>query len=800
MHPKYWNTLEYPKILARLAEYTSFSAGRDLVGQLTPSTDPGEVQQRQRETTEARRLLDIRPDTTLGGARDVRPLVHNASLDVCLDPKDLLSVRNTLVSARRLKGVLLRLRDSFPLLAETADLLEPCPHIIEEINRCISEQGEVMDSASPALARIRREMNTVRDRLLDRLNKMITSPEITPYLQDSLVTLRGGRYVIPLRSEFKGRIQGIIHDQSSSGATLFIEPLATVEMNNRWRELQLEEEREVERILRELSGLVSDEGQIISRTIEGLAQLDLAFAKARYSNAIRGVEPRLIPLGDLRTEPEGEAPVAPADIPPGVCVWLREARHPLLPAEIVVPIDIHLGGDFSVLLITGPNTGGKTVTLKTVGLLALMTQAGLHLPAREDSALAVFEGVYADIGDEQSIEQNLSTFSSHMTTIIDILERADERSLVLLDELGAGTDPVEGTALARAILGYLLEKGAWVIGTTHYSDLKLYAHSTPRVENASVEFDLETLAPTYKVTIGLPGRSNAFAIADRLGLKSEIIQDARRYVSDEELRADKMLADIKIAREEALVDRDAARAILRNAQKWERELREKNQALEEARAEILNAARAEARRELEQVQKQLRKLSNRLSTDILTKEWLAEAQAELEALTNQVQPIAAPVLSDQAIPELAPGDLVWVPSVQQQGELLLLDGAAAEVGIGRFRVRVRTEELEKVAGAKAKVPSEPVTISRAALPTPSIELELRGMRVEEVLPLLEKHLNDAYLAGLPWVRIVHGKGTGTLRRIVREQLAGHPLVAGYREGEVGEGGAGVTVAQLVRRE
>jgi len=800
MQLKYWNTLEYDKIVSRLAGYTSFSAGRELAESLCPSTDIEEVRQRQQETSEAKALFDVRPDVTLGGARDVRPLVRNAGLGATLDPVDLLTIRNTLQSAGKLRRTLLRFAERFPLLAETAERLEDCPHLVEEVTRCLNDQGEVVDAASPALGRIRREMAVTHDRLLDRLHKMVGSSEYAHLLQESLVTMRSGRYVIPLKAEFRGRIPGIVHDQSGSGATLFIEPLATVEMNNRWRELQLEEEREINRILRELTTLVADDGQAITLTVENLAALDLAFAKAQYSYGLRATEPALISL-DEHARPDPRA----AELPPGVVVRLRKARHPLLAAETVVPIDVTLGGDYNILLVTGPNTGGKTVSLKTVGLLTLMAQAGLHIPAREDSAVAVFEGVYADIGDEQSIEQSLSTFSSHMSNIIEILKSANERSLVLLDELGAGTDPVEGAALARSLLTNLLERDVYVMGTTHYSELKVYAHSTPRVENASVEFDVETLTPTYRLITGLPGRSQAFAIASRLGLSPGILEGAKRWVSEEELQTEQMLADIKLAREEALADRETAKTVLRNAQRWEKELQHKTQGIEAAREEIINAAREEAREELDAVRKQLAQLTARLSrpglpADALTKDWLASAQSELKEVAQSVRPIAAPAPSADGAPApLEVGDQVFVPSLQQQGTLVLLDGAAAEAGIGRFRVRVRAEDLQKATGLAAEPETaRPVRVVDTARPRPGVEIEIRGMRVEDALPRLEKYLDDAYLAGLPWVRIIHGKGTGILRRVVREHLAEHPLVASYRAGEQGEGDEGVTIATLVK--
>jgi len=410
--------------------------------------------------------------------------------------------------------------------------------------------------------------------LLARLNRIVTSKKNGPFLQEPIVTQRSGRYVIPIKVECKGRIPGIVHDQSSSGATLFIEPLATVELNNRWRQLQLDEEREIERILLQLTAMVKEHGLAIRGTVEALAQLDLAFAKGNYSYAIKGIEPLLTEIEN------GETTVRTEHNP--------TANHPLLPVETVVPIDVRLGGDFTTLVITGPNTGGKTVALKTVGLLSLMAQAGLHIPAGESSRTPVFSGIYADIGDEQSIEQSLSTFSSHMTTIIGILDQADEQSLVLLDELGAGTDPVEGSALARALIATLLRRHIMAIGTTHYSELKVYAHSTRGVENASVEFDVDTLSPTYVLTIGLPGRSNAFAIASRLGLSQAVIDEAQQWVRPEDMEADQLLGDIKAAREATQAASAAAQAAQREVERQERDLAERLAGIEEARREILN--------------------------------------------------------------------------------------------------------------------------------------------------------------------------------------------------------------------
>lgn len=806
MDDKYLQTLEFPKILARLSQHTAFSAGRDLALALKPSPDLEEAQRRQRETSEARKLLEVKTDLSLGGARDVRPVLKSAGLGATLLPADLLDIRATLISGRTLKRAITRLAAQFPLLAAKASLIEECAPVVAEIGRCINDRGEVVDAASQALAHIRRDLKEAHERLLDKLNRIVASPTNAPFLQEPLVTQRGGRYVILLKADFKGRIPGIVHDQSASGATLFIEPLATVELNNRWRELQLEEEREVQRILAALSALVAEEDAFIERTVQVLAELDLAFAKAKYANEIQGVEPQLVLFKAGRAKGQRAASSVQH---PGSTIQLQKARHPLLNPATVVPIDVHLDDSYFVLVITGPNTGGKTVSLKTVGLLGLMAQAGLHIPAEEGSALSVFSGIYADIGDEQSIEQNLSTFSSHTTNIINILGKADSHSLVLLDELGAGTDPSEGSALARAILSHLLRQRITTLVATHYPELKVYAHATPGVENASVEFDLETLAPTYELSIGLPGRSNAFAIASRLGLAAGIVEEAKSLISAEALETEGLLAEIKQAREDTVAARQAVEEVQREAQALEEELRARLDRIEEERREILNAAREEARQELAALKEEIRKiranlavvsLQRRIPKEEIPEQPLAQAAERLAELERNVAPLEPAIRSLLGISEpLRVGDVIWVEGLQASGEVIGLDGDEAEVQVGRFRVKAGLEELEKRAvGSELPPARERVLTLDVQHPSPGTELNLRGLRVEEVIPRLDRYLNDAYLARLPSVRIIHGKGTGALRQAVREQLEGHPLVVSYRPGDQHEGGEGVTVAELIR--
>jgi DNA mismatch repair protein MutS2 len=810
MNRKHLTTLEFPRVLARLVKHTSFSGGRDLALALEPSPVFVEVQQRLQETREARHILDTQGGVSLGGVHDIRPLAQNARRGGILQPADLLDIHRTLRAGQRVRRTLTRLTAQVPLLTDIAARIELCEGLMDEIGRCIGDQGEVMDHASAKLARTRREMRTAHERLLDRLNRIVTNTRNAIYLQEALVTQRGGRYVIPIKADFKGRIPGIVHDTSASGATLFIEPLSAVEMGNQWRQLQIEEEKEVERILAELSAQVADLADELAWTVEALAELDLAFAKAHYANAIEATEPTLFPFKGRGSSaaPRREkgrqqrGPGAKEPIPhPGSKLDLRQARHPLLDPRTVVPIDVHLSDEYFVLVITGPNTGGKTVTLKTVGLMAAMAQSGLHLPVAEGSALPVFEGIHADIGDEQSIEQSLSTFSSHLTNIVSILGNADERSLVLFDELGAGTDPVEGSALARAILSHLLARNITTMVATHYSELKAFAHTTPGVENASVEFDLETLAPTFRLQIGLPGRSNAFAIAERLGLSPSIVHAARALISPEELETESLLAEIQQSHREAIAARDEAVLAQRQVQQRERQLAARLAAVEGERAAILGEARAQARRELSEVQEEIEALHDemaerqRLST--VGEEWLAEARARLSEKAKEVAPLPPP-LPPQRMEEpgeIAVGDTVWVAGLDAIGEVMALDGETAEVQVGSFGVRVERSNLEWRAQPEPVQAEAPRTPSDLG-PSPGLELDLRGYRVEEILPRLDKYLDDAFLAGMPFVRIIHGKGTGALRQAVREQLHGHPLVKSHRPGEDGEGGSGVTIAYL----
>ncbi len=853
MNPRALRVLEYPKILERLAAHCAFSGGAERVSSLLPSDDLPTVQEWLAQTYEAYQLLGQKDDISFGGVHDLRPLLDRAERRSVLLPPDLLEIKHTLVRARQLRNMLTKLESVFPHLAELAFNIEPCDHIVVEISRCISERGDVLDNASPALARTRSELRIAQDRLLTTLDRLVHSSDIKPYLQDALVTQRQGRYVIPVRADAKGFVDGIVHDQSASGATLFIEPLKVVQQNNAVRELELQEEREIRRILAELSDAVAEEALYLRRNTQVLADLDFTFAKARYAYALDATLPVMSefrPPWQLQRHDQGAgqgqeeaqtgaqngaggetvqaAQLAPAEVAhPGSVIDLHRARHPLLDQQTVVPIDVYLDDDTYIIVITGPNTGGKTVTLKTVGLLALMAQSGLLIPADQDSKLSVFEGIYADIGDEQSIEQSLSTFSGHMINIISILEEVDPHCMVLLDELGAGTDPEEGSALAMALLENLRDRGITTLATTHYSDLKLYAHNTPGVRNASMEFDVESLSPTYELSIGLPGRSQALTIARRLGLNPVIVENAESIVRPDTLQADALLEDIKRAKLEALSVAERARERERQAKLAETDLRHQLAKIEEARRAVMAETRElmqveldEARKELDQLRRQARSSFAAAGSQSSGQtggqagsqaggheDFLARADKELarrahaaEAVNRRVE---VPGSSDERLAgPIEIGDRVWVATLQASGEVLAVypSSGEADVQLGNFRLKLPLKRLELRQKAVKEEPPAHTPGGGNGGPagaSPGLELDLRGERVEPGLDRLERYLNDAYMARLPWARIIHGYGTGAMRSAVRDVLRGHPLVAQMRSGEANEGGDGVTVVKLV---
>lgn len=790
MNERTLRVLEFGKLKERLLPYAASSLGRELIEQLQPSRDHAWVERALTETSEARAICRLE-DFPLQGLIDVRVALQRATLGAMLHPEELQNVAQLCSCARRAQRFFREKADQYPLLSGHGQQLQALPQLEEAINVAISEYGEVRDSASAKLRKVRSDMRTLQNRIKERLDGMVRSATVQKYLQDPIVTLRNDRYVLPVKLEYRGQVPGIIHDQSASGATLFVEPMAVVEINNDLRRLQAEEEQEIERILRELSGLVQGESDALQLNLQCLAQLDLAMAKGKFSYDLRAVQPA------VNRDPS---------------LHLQNARHPLLPREGVVPNTVYLGKQFSVLLITGPNTGGKTVTLKTVGLLSLMAQSGLHIPADEGSEVAVFDRIFADIGDEQSIEQSLSTFSSHMTNIVSITEQSDENSLVLLDELGAGTDPAEGAALAMAIIDWLHLAGSRVVATTHYSELKSYAYQKPGVQNASVEFDINTLQPTYRLTIGLPGKSNAFEISQRLGLSEHLIGRAREYLTGEQVKVEDLIRQLEDSRHQAEAERDGARQLRLQAETTRAELQKRLREVEKERGQVITAAKQEARallnrqkQEMDQLLSQLRQLAlqagNSSGREIM--QGMDEARQQLRQLQTeaQVEPAneqrgAAPRLADDR--DFQAGDQVLVKHLGQRGQLLADPGENGEVQVqlGALRLNCRVEQLEKLIAEKPKASQPTYQMVNISRPGVTLELDLRGQTVDEALPRVDKYLDDAALAGLPHVYLIHGKGTGALRNAVREYIQGHAAVAAYRLGGPSEGGSGVTVVEL----
>ena len=806
MDPKTLSVLEYPKILERLRAFCDFSASMDLARSLEPTSSYDLAVARLAETAEARKLFSVQ-DIGIGGAHDIRPAADLAARGGVLDPQQLLDIKSTLISCRELKKSLERKTDEYPRLAQIASGLPESHGMVDAISRVLSDRGEVLDSASPKLATLRREIKIAHDRLMSRLQKYLT--ESGSKLQEPIITQRDGRYVIPLRAEFKGQIKAIVHDQSSSGATLFVEPLPVVELNNRVRELELQARDEERRILYELSAQIGEHREELTYGVENLAMLDLIFAKAKYAEELRASEPVLhrIESGKGKGEHQAENRLP--------SLRLMQARHPLLDPQTVVPIDVDPRPGTRAIVITGPNTGGKTVSLKTVGLLSLMAQSGMHVPAESGSELPCFHAVYADIGDEQSIEQSLSTFSGHITNIIRILKEIDQRSLVIFDELGAGTDPQEGAALARAILSFLLETGCTTLVATHYPELKTFAHSTEGVVNASLEFDIKTLRPTYHLTIGLPGRSNALLIAQRLGLPQPIIESARGEINPDDLRADKLLDDIRKERNRTSRERQKLERARDRLEAQTSVLEKRLEKIEDERREVIAKARAEGELEVAVLKKNIESLKSQLKRARQPLQALQEIEAKVEEIEEKIE---APVIRRPTIDHgpssisnrpLSLGERVRVNTLNAEGTITALGESDAEVQIGSLRVRARLADVvrkgreEEITEEKKKEekPQAAEGSGRAALSgtrSPGIELNLRGKLVEEGLEELERYLERAYSSGLLFVRIVHGKGTGKLREAVRNALRSSPYVASYEEPKENEGGAGVTVAKIAK--
>jgi len=773
--------LEYPLVRARLADETGFPPGRRLAEALEPSTDPVIVARGLEETSQTRSFVAGHPGSGIGGSKDILPWIERAVRGGRLEPRHFLDIAETLEAASRLAEALSG--DRRPLLRDLGREVHALPSLRSVLNRSFDPTGEMADTASPRLGGLRRAVRVAYDRLRTRLDQLVHSSELSSALQEPIVTLRGGRYVIPVRSDARSRVKGIVHDASGSGQTLFVEPIVAIELGNAWREAQLAEAAEIDRILDELSALVAGQAPQLRETLEALARFDFWAAKARLAEEMDAI---------------------PAEIADRAEIVLLGARHPGLSGH-VVPIDVRLGGEYTALLITGPNTGGKTVALRTLGLLSLMHQAGLHVPADTGTRLPILHNILADIGDEQSVAQSLSTFSGHLRSIVRIVDAAGPGTLVLLDELGAGTDPTEGSALAQALLDYFIRAGALVAATTHYAELKLYAHTTPAARNASVEFDVETLRPTFRLSIGLPGRSQAFAIAERLGLSTAIVADARSRLTDEQQAFEETLASIKATETEttealaqARLAEDRAKTALVAADEERRKARRE-------RDESLKAARDEAERVVDEVRAEVRGIRRQLERETVTQRSLDEG---LERARAQMERLPAPEPEPARAAPAAP--VAWHTGMRArntsagwEGRIVALEkgGRRATLEAGGLRVTVSVSDLEPATGGDAESSRASGAGSASRLQferarTVASSLDLRGARVEEALEALDRYLDDASLAGLDSAIIIHGMGTGALRDAVRDHASAHPLVKSWRAGGRGEGGDGATVVSF----
>ncbi|MBA4601677.1 endonuclease MutS2 [Thermoactinomyces mirandus] len=777
-------SLEYAQVKELLKKQAATVLGKEKVDQLMPEARMERVKDRLDSTQEGMDVIRLKGDVPFGGVRDIRASIRRAEMEGMLSETECLDVASTISAGRKIKSFLRQIEEeaaTLPILRGLTEQVASLDTIEKEILRSIDEQAVVKDQASPGLGKIRSQIGEARKRINQILQEMIRNPHYTKMMQEAIITQRFDRYVIPVKMEYRSRFPGIVHDQSSSGATLFIEPEAVVKWNNRLRELELSGKKEVEKVLRRLTGVIGEEAEALRKNTEILAELDLIMACARFGYQVKGVVPR-ISRSTLK---------------------LKKARHPLINAKDVVPIDLEMGESYQAIIITGPNTGGKTVTLKTVGLFALMTQSGIPIPAEEESVMPVFSGVYADIGDEQSIEQNLSTFSGHLTNIIRILKQIDEKSLVLFDELGAGTDPTEGAALAIAILEHVIHRGCLVMATTHYSELKLFAHTHPNAINASVEFDVQTLKPTYRLLIGVPGSSNAFSISKRLGLPDELIQTARAQLSTDENRMEEMITFLTEERKSAEEDRYQAEKLRIEAEALYRDLKQKWEQLEEEKARIKEKARCEAQsiikkaeREAEEVVKKLQSWIKARPRDLKEHE-LIDARTRLKNAVPDWEWPQKQKKNTGTREALHVGDEVLVLSVNQTGTIVdeLGDGFF-QVQVGFLKMKIHKDQLEKRSSPKPAAAGKTGTTIKRAATDVKPECDIRGKLVEEALIEVDNYLDKAILAGYKQVFLIHGKGTGALRAGVQEYLRHQRHVKSFRLGNHGEGGSGVTVVEL----
>lgn len=779
--------LEFHKIKEMLEKHCTTSMGEAYVHNLEPAVEPDDVIQLQEETTEACHLLRLHPELSLDGVQDVSPSLRRILIGGVLEPDELLKLWKLLSAAERMKKTLLRDDMELPCLQELVLRLKECTPLQEKISACIEPDGEISDHASPELFKLRQQVRSLASRIREQVDEILNKPEWNKYLQEPIYTMRGDRYVVPVKQEYRSHFPGLVHDQSASGATVFMEPMPLVRLGNELAAAHSAVNQEELRVLEELSRSAEDYHDEMKDDLDVLGELDFIMAKAHLSRELRANPPEFNQDGYL---------------------IIKGGRHPLLKGD-VVPLDIRLGQEFDCLVITGPNTGGKTVALKTVGLLLAMAQAGLHVPALEGTDLPILKNVFADIGDEQSIEQSLSTFSGHMTNIVRIMQSAGSGSLVILDELGAGTDPEQGAALGMAILDNLLKRGVLLIVTTHFSELKVFAHARPRVENASVEFDSKTLKPTFRLSIGVPGESNAFAIAGRLGLASEVIEQAQGLLDPKQRELSELIRHLKEDQFAASSARAEAEKLRREMEDLKERVAREERKLRQKQRDILSKAHDEARDLVRTARREAEQLIRTLREEIKYQEsraGLEHARLIRREISELTARIDDKISSHEVAPEgeipgtLEPGEIVLIPRFNQEGSVLESPNADGEVlvQVGMLKLNIPLKDLrrsskKKQAPAQFSAAKDQAIARNAAVPS---EFDFRGLRVEEGLKEVDKYIDTAYLAGMTRVSLIHGKGTGAMRGAVREYLAKHPFVASFRSGDYYEGGTGVTIVEF----
>jgi DNA mismatch repair protein MutS2 len=776
--------LGFDKIRSFIKEYCNLLRTQELAETLVPFTDREQIVAALGETDEGKEFLRGNPLFTIWGAKEIRNYLARCQRGGVLKPLELLEVRDTLRSGRRVRQTLLESKGEFPRLRAIASVLEPRKMIEDEISHCINEDGAVADNATAELAECRKARNRLHQRIRDTLEGILRNSNYQKMLQDALITQRSDRYVVPVKQEYRSFFPGIVHDQSGSGATLFIEPLSIVQLGNELREIIFQEEREVQKILTRLSGLIEADLPVIEALYEILAKIDFILAKVRLSEQMNAGTPLLAASQEVK---------------------LVQARHPLIQGT-VIPLTVELGLDFSMLIVTGPNTGGKTVALKTIGLLVAMTQAGLHIPAEGDSRIGVFTDIFVDIGDEQSLEQSLSTFSGHMKNIVHIVDQANWQSLVLLDEIGAGTDPAEGAALAMAILSRLKELGCLTVATTHFGSLKTFAYQTPGVQNASVEFDAVSLSPTYRLLVGIPGKSNAFNIAAGLGLSSSVLEKAKTFLSERELQVADLLENLKETQREIEMEKMVAHERLFAAEQRNKAIELKSRHQDEEYHRLLDKARDDAqeiiqnaRREAEEIIRDLKEAARKEKKEQAD---IEKARLGLKQLDNKLEAArgSGRKKSNLLPEEIKLGMTVYLTKLRQKGQVLMLPSDSGEIQVqaGALKVTVPLTDVSLVQEEKVKLISNSGAgkLGLGKANAVRTEIDLRGMLVEEATYTLDKYLDDAILSGVSQVYVIHGKGTGALRAGVQEFLRGHPHVRSFRLGQHGEGDLGVTVVEL----